>query len=107
MFLPFFVFRIAFYIQPHSKKWIFILDEPESALSPTKQIAFLALIEKLIKNGSQFIIATHSPIVMSIPHAQVMSVDKEWVKEVCYKDTEHYQITKLFFECPERFYKEF
>lgn len=91
----------------HFKKWIFILDEPESALSPTKQIAFLALLEKLIQNGSQFIIATHSPIVMSIPNAQVMSVGEKWIKEVWYKDTEHYQITKLFLECPERFYKEF
>ena len=91
----------------HFKKWIFILDEPESALSPMKQIAFLVLIKQLINNGAQFIIATHSPIVMGIPNAQVISVSDQWIREVWYKDTEHYQITKLFLECPDRFYKEF
>ena len=89
------------------RKWIFILDEPESALSPTKQLQFSVLIKKLINNCSQFIIATHSPIIMSIPSSQFMLINNNCIKEVSYKDTQHYKITKLFLDCPERFHKQF
>jgi predicted ATPase len=82
------------------------LDEPEAALSPAKQIAFLALIEELRLNNAQFIISTHSPFLMSIPGAQVLLMNNEGIKEVSYKDTEHYQLTKLFLDSPERFHQQ-
>jgi predicted ATPase len=91
----------------HFHKGLFILDEPESALSPKNQITFLALIEKLVSSGkAQFIISTHSPFLMSIPNAQVLLIEKN-IKEVSYKETEHFQLTKLFLDNPNRFHKNF
>lgn len=90
----------------HFNKGIFILDEPEVALSPNKQLSLLAIIDELIKNDSQLIIATHSPILMSIPEAQILHLDNQGIKEIWYKETEHYQTTKMFLDCPERFYSK-
>ena len=88
-------------------KGIFLLDEPETALSPKRQIEFLALIRNLASSGkAQFIIATHSPIIMSIPEAQVLQMGEAGVKEMPYRDTEHFQAAKLFLDCPERFHAE-
>ena len=75
---------------------LYILDEPEAALSPTRQMALLSRIHQLVKNNSQFIIATHSPIVMAYPDSTIYQLGSEGMKVVSYEDTEHYQITKDF-----------
>jgi len=83
---------------------LYILDEPEAALSPSRQMSLLVFMDELIKQGSQFIIATHSPIIMAYPDSIVYELN-DGIKEVNYKDTEHYKITKAFLENPERMLK--
>jgi predicted ATPase len=75
---------------------LYLLDEPEAALSPNRQLAALALIDKLVKEGCQFIIATHSPILLAYPHAKILSFDATGIGEVAYEDTEHFAITRDF-----------
>lgn len=82
---------------------LFILDEPESALSPQRQLAALALIHRLVGAGSQFVIATHSPILMAYPDAQILLLDPEvGVRRVAYEETEHFQVTRAFLQNPKR-----
>jgi predicted ATPase len=88
------------------KQGIYLLDEPEAALSPMRQLSFLALINKLEKSGkAQFIIATHSPILLSYPGAEVLSFDGESIKAIDYRETEHLKLTKAFLASPERYFK--
>ena len=83
---------------------LYILDEPEAALSPSRQLSFLALLHDLVqKRRSQFIIATHSPILMAYPDATIFQLDGEGLREVAYEDTEHYTITRDFLTNPEAF----
>ena len=84
---------------------IYILDEPEASLSPMRLLTLLIEIDRLVKDNSQFIIATHSPILMSFPNAQVLEFSKDGIKEVSYEDTEHYQVSKQFLDCPKRMHK--
>jgi len=84
---------------------LYILDEPEAALSPANQLVLLAEMNRLVKNGSQFIIATHSPILMAFPDAEILRFSAEGINTVDYKETEHYQITKRFLDCPEAMLK--
>ena len=77
---------------------IYLLDEPEAALSPSRQMAFLAAMHDLLKRGSQFVIATHSPILMAYPGATIYQFTESSIDEVLYKDTEHYKITRAFLE---------
>lgn len=81
---------------------LYILDEPEAALSPMRLLTMMAEINELIKKNSQFIIATHSPILMTFPNAQIFEFSQEGIKNVNYQDTEHFQITKRFLENPEK-----
>jgi predicted ATPase len=74
----------------------YLLDEPESALSPKRQLSFLTRMHDLVQSGSQFIIATHAPILMAYPDALNYRFSAAGVEPVAYEDTEHYQITKLF-----------
>lgn len=74
---------------------LYILDEPEAALSPSRQMSMLSRMHELIEQGSQFIIATHSPIIMAYPHALIYEIKKE-IQQVEYEETEHYQIMKSF-----------
>lgn len=88
------------------KKWIYILDEPESALSPKKQLEFIALISHLSTDKwAQFIISTHSPFIMSIPHAQLYQIDEMWINTIPFKETNHYELSKLFFDNPSAFHR--
>jgi predicted ATPase len=80
---------------------LYLLDEPEAALSPSRQMTLLARMHSLVQDGSQFIIATHSPMLMAYPDAQILQLD-DGIKPVDYKQTEHYQITRSFLEAPER-----
>ncbi len=75
---------------------LYLLDEPEAALSPNRQLAALALIDDLVKRGAQFIIATHSPILLAYPRAKILGFDATGIAEVAYEDTEHYAITRDF-----------
>lgn len=85
---------------------LYILDEPEAALSPKRQLSLLVIIDKLIKNNSQFIIATHSPILMAYPGATIYQLDKQGIKTVNYRDTEHYRLTLDFLQSGEVFLKK-
>lgn len=79
---------------------LYFLDEPEAALSPTRQMAALVRIHDLVREGAQFIIATHSPILMAYPDATILGVTPEGVAPVRYKETEHYTITRRFLNDP-------
>jgi len=83
-------------LQNFRRDGLYLLDEPEAALSPNRQMAALALIDKLVKEGCQFIIATHSPILLAYPNAKILSFDAGGIAEVAYEDTEHYAITRDF-----------
>lgn len=85
-------------------KGIFILDEPEAALSPLKQLSLLAFILEVLKGGkAQFIIATHSPILMGVPDAVLYEIREEGMERVSYTETDHYRITKRFLVDPESY----
>lgn len=79
---------------------LYILDEPEAALSPQRQLTLLYLIDDLVKNGSQFIIATHSPILIGYKNGIIYDLDNNF-KKTNYKDTEIYSIYKMFIDNPE------
>lgn len=81
---------------------IYILDEPEAALSPMRLLTLLSEINRLVNNNSQFIIATHSPILMAFPNADILEFSKDGIKKVKYQDTEHYKITKSFLDNPDK-----
>lgn len=86
---------------------LYILDEPEAALSPARQLSFLAILDDLVRNkDSQFIIATHSPILMAYPDAKIIRLDPDGLHEVPYHETEHYKITKDFLLDPERYFRQ-
>jgi predicted ATPase len=79
-------------------KGLYFLDEPESALSPSRQLEFLHLLGRLEAQGhAQFIIATHSPILLAYPGAQIFSFDAPHIQELAYEDTTHYKVYKQFF----------
>lgn len=81
---------------------LYILDEPEAALSPMRLLTLMAEMHTLVKDDSQFIIATHSPILMTFPKAEILEFSQDGIRPVGYKDTAHYQITKRFLENPDR-----
>ena len=81
---------------------IFFLDEPESALSPSRQMTLIARIHELVEDGSQFVIATHSPILMAYPHAEIVVLAEDGAKVTPYRETEHYNLTRRFLEAPEK-----
>lgn len=88
------------------KQGLFILDEPEAALSPTRQLTLLSLMHRLITEGkSQFIIASHSPILLSYPDATILEFGDEGVRNVNYEDTEHFRVTKDFLNGREAFFR--
>lgn len=99
-FLKFFTSRIT-------AKGLYLIDEPEAALSPNRQLSLLSLIiEKVKSTGAHFIIATHSPIMMSVPNAEVFYFQEGKISKVNYKETEHYQLTKAILDNPELVMKE-
>jgi predicted ATPase len=75
---------------------LYLLDEPEAALSPNRQLAALSAIHQLVQKESQFIIATHSPILLSYPNAKILQFDETGITEVAYEDTEHFGVTRDF-----------
>ncbi|WP_434113867.1 AAA family ATPase [Paraburkholderia caffeinilytica] len=83
-------------------KGLYLLDEPEAALSPQRQLAALARIHDLAVDDSQFLIATHSPILMAYPEATIYQFDADGVSQVAYEETEHYQVMRSFLMDPKR-----
>lgn len=81
---------------------LYILDEPEAALSPTRQMAMLTRMHELVLDASQLIIATHSPILMAYPGAQILEIFDGELREVEYEQTEHFTVTRQFFLQRER-----
>ncbi len=81
---------------------LYILDEPEAALSPMRLMRLMCLMHALAENHSQFIISTHSPILMTFPDSEVMEISGQGIRSVPYRETEHYQVTRRFLEAPER-----
>ncbi|MGT2507134.1 AAA family ATPase [Cupriavidus basilensis] len=81
---------------------LYLLDEPEAALSPQRQLAVLSRIHDLVEDGSQFIIATHSPILMAYPNAWIYTCSPDGVARIDYQDTEHFRVTRDFLASPER-----
>ena len=81
---------------------LYLFDEPEAALSPMRQLTLLSEIDRLVKSGSQLLIATHSPILMAYPGACILELSERGIHRVEYRETEHYRVTREFLENPER-----
>jgi predicted ATPase len=81
---------------------LYLLDEPEAALSPMRQMGFLSMMHDLVRDGSQFIIATHSPIIMAYPDSCIYLLGGNQIVKVPYIETEHYKITRDFLNHPSR-----
>jgi predicted ATPase len=82
----------------YQKKGLYFLDEPEAALSPKTQLDLLGLLNDISASGdSQFIISTHSPILMSCQQAEIYSFDDQSIERIAFTDTLHYRVYKEFF----------
>jgi predicted ATPase len=84
----------------------YVLDEPEAALSPQRQLAFLVRLHELVRRRTQLVIATHSPILMAYPHASLLRLDETGIHAVAYEDTEHFLVTRDFLLRRERMLAE-
>ena len=90
------------FIQDAGGDGLYLMDEPEAALSPQRQLTLLIHIVKMAEQGAQFIIATHSPILLGIPDAEILAFHEDGIRPAAYEETESYKITKLFVENRER-----
>lgn len=82
---------------------LYLLDEPETPLSPTRQLTFLSLLKEMVAQNCQFIIATHSPILLAYPEATIFSFDERPLRPVLYDQLEHVTLTRLFLNDPSQF----
>lgn len=82
---------------------LYILDEPEAALSPQRQLAFLTIMHRLVNTNSQFVIATHSPILLAFPRSRILHFSSAGIDEVPYEKTEHYALTLDFLRHRDRY----
>lgn len=99
-FLKFFTSRIT-------AKGLYLIDEPEAALSPSRQLSLLSLIiDKVKTTGSHFVIATHSPIIMSVPDSEIFYFEDGTINKVSHSETTHYQLTKAILDNPDQVMKE-
>lgn len=90
-----------------NERCMYLLDEPENALSPSRQLSFLRLLRQWERSGNaQVIVATHSPIIMSYPGATILSFDGDGIEAVAYEETEHFRVTRAFLGNPERYLRE-
>lgn len=95
---------MAFFKSRYDRTGIYLLDEPETALSPKSQIELLQVLNRFTQNGeTQFIIATHSPILLACPGAKIYSFDENCVKEIQYEQTEYYKVYRDFMNNRENF----
>lgn len=86
------------FIREANESGLYLMDEPEAALSPQRQLTLLIHLSQMAEAGAQFIIATHSPILLGTPNAEIFSFDEGKLHTVSYEETESYQVTKLFLE---------
>jgi predicted ATPase len=93
---------LALLLERFGGRGLYILDEPEAALSPQRQLAVLSRMHDLALDDSQFIIATHSPILMAYPDACIYQCGAEGLTQVAYRDTDHFKVTRDFLANPER-----
>ena len=93
------------FILNYNGQGLYFLDEPEAALSPQRQLSLLLHISEMAKSGSQFFIATHSPLLLGTPDAEILSFSNKGIKKCRYEDTESYQITSMFINDRERLLK--
>lgn len=93
---------ISLCLHRFSGRGLYLLDEPEAALSPQNQLTLLCRIQELVRLNSQFIIATHSPILMAYPDADIYTINEEGIQKTAYEETSHYQLTRSFLENPQR-----
>lgn len=82
---------------------LYLLDEPEAALSPSRQLSFLSALRQMVEEEAQFIVATHSPIILAYPGAQIFSFQNGAIKQVQYEELEHVQLTKDFLNNPQSY----
>lgn len=82
-------------------KGLYLLDEPEAALSPSRVMTLMAHMKRLVDDESQFLISTHSPMLMTFPGADVLQITEDGIERVTYRETEHYQVMRRFLEDPE------
>ncbi len=98
---------LSYFRSRYRVKGLYLLDEPETALSPGSQIELVRLVREMSRAGhAQFIVATHSPILLACPEAKILSFDSIPVCEVAYEDTEHYRVYKAFMEDRDRYLDE-
>ncbi|MBH0164929.1 AAA family ATPase [Fictibacillus sp. 7GRE50] len=98
---------LSLFLNRFKGKAIYLLDEPEAALSPSRQLTFLKIIHDLTTQGdTQFIIATHSPILLGYPNADILSFDDGKISTIDYESTDHFQVTKYFLNNREKMMKE-
>ena len=82
---------------------LYLLDEPEAALSPISQLAFISILKDMVSKNAQFIIATHAPILMAFPGAVILNFDENPIKPISFQDVKHVEIMKSFLENPQNF----
>lgn len=82
---------------------LYLLDEPETPLSPQRQLALMSMMKEMVDQEAQFIIATHSPILMAFPGSRILSFDDHPVRDVNYDDVEHVSLTRAFLNNPQSF----
>jgi predicted ATPase len=87
-------------------KGLYILDEPETPLSPSRVLALMAMIKDAVASGSQFVIATHSPILMAQPDAEIMLIEEGRIRTVAFEEVEHVRVTRAFLGNPQRYLDE-
>lgn len=85
---------------------LYLLDEPEAALSPQSQLGLLAMLLDMVKHNAQFIIATHSPLLLAYPGALIYSFDQTPVALAAYEGLDHVRFTREFLSNPERFLRQ-
>ena len=90
------------FMQSAQRPGLYLMDEPEAALSPQRQLTLLIHITRLARSGSQFIIASHSPILLGLPDAQLLSFDEGHIHPIAWEEAESVQITRLFVQNRER-----
>jgi predicted ATPase len=94
---------LNFFQQRLVPKGLYLMDEPEAALSPQRQLTLLAMMFDLVADGAQFIIATHSPLLLAFPGARIYSFDESPIAQVPWDDTDHVRLTRDFLADPERY----
>ena len=88
-------------------KGLYLIDEPEAALSPQRQLAFISLMKRIVEEeDAQLIVATHSPLLLAYPSARILQFNEDGVKETAFDDLEHVSLMRSFLANPDRFVRD-